>query len=127
LQRSLKNQCKGQDRGLKYKGPREYSKSLISNSKLEEVEGSGIKFEPLTISTFVDLKSFSLSTCVTISKDLKLVIASMELFNWLWIVGEGVTFTFTTKKKAKCCKYFVYTYFVIITTFINSNITMAIF
>lgn len=88
---------------------------------------SGIKFEPLTISTFVALKSSSLSMCVTISKNLQLVVASMELFNWLWIIGEWATFTFTTKKKPKGCKYFVYTYFVVITTFINSNFIMAIF
>jgi hypothetical protein len=34
---------------------------------------------------------------------------------------------FHNKKKTKCYKYFVYTCFVIITTFINSNLIMAIF
>jgi hypothetical protein len=34
---------------------------------------------------------------------------------------------FHNKKKTNGCKYFVYTYFVVITTFINSNLIMAIF
>jgi hypothetical protein len=55
---------------------------------LKRWKESGIKFEPLTISTFVALKSSSLSMCVTIPKNLQLVVASMELFNWLWIIGE---------------------------------------
>lgn len=60
-----------------------------------------ISSSPLNISICVALKSSSLSACATISQNLRPMVASMGSSNWLWMIGEGVVFTFATQNWLK--------------------------
>lgn len=72
-----------------------------------------ISSSPLNISICVALKSSSLSTCATILENLKQMVSSMGSSNWLWMIGEGVVFTFATQNWLKVSR--------ILSTFIPSS------